>query len=145
MNLKFVIAICLAFLSDIAIGQTCALGVGTSDPDTVIEVFQLNNQQIEKLKAVKLAYTDNSQGIQEKIEKLLNEHPQSTPADLTLMAEKYNVLKEEMISLSLKSDEEVLTTFNQKQYERYLILCKETFQKPIVVTPTVYNDSIVKE
>ncbi len=145
MNLKFIIAICLVFASFIATGQTCALGVGTSNPDTVIEVFQLNNQQIEKLKAVKVAYVDGSQSIEQKIEKLLKEHPQSSPADLTLMAEKYNVLKEEMIALSLKSDEEVLTTFNQKQYERYLLLCKETYQRPIVVTPTVYNDSIVKE
>ena len=56
----------------------------------------------------------------------LNEEQQATMQEL--ISEEY--------------DKKLLSTFNERQYRRYVDLCSEVFRKPFLVTPTKYTDSI---
>ncbi|MFK5973314.1 MAG: hypothetical protein QM485_08530 [Flavobacteriaceae bacterium] len=76
-----------------------------------------------------------TKSIEDAIRTLLAEHPQSTPAELAVLADKYKVLQQKMVNVSKAADKKLITTFNEKQYQRYLNLCNEAFREPIRIIP----------
>ena len=75
----------------------------------------------------------------------MKRHPQRTVAELTVLAENYNVIRDSMERIQRMIDMRTLKLFNKKQYERYLELCGEAFRQPLRVIPMRYRDSIPQE
>lgn len=132
----------LVFLSASINAQNCTLDIGGKNTETMITVFQLNEGQVATMETLQRLLAVETGHLEEQIEKLLAEHPQSTQEELIKMAEKYKVLQQEIVTVSYESDKKFLSEFNAKQYERYLQLCRAAIRRPIAVVPKVYNDSI---
>jgi len=121
--------------------QDCTLDIGGKNSETIVTVFQLNESQIATMEALRGELEIETKVIEEQIEKLLAEHPQSKEEDLIVMGGKYKTLQQQMVKASYESDKKLLATFNSKQYERYLELCNAAIRRPIRVTPKIYEKS----
>jgi uncharacterized membrane-anchored protein YhcB (DUF1043 family) len=100
--------------------QACTLDIGGNNTRTIIEVFQLNKTQIGVMETLRGELEIKTKDLENQIEKLLAEHPQSTEEELIKLADKYKVLQQKMVSASYESDKKLLSQFNPKQYDRYL-------------------------
>ena len=105
----------------------------------------LDKEELAQEKEIEKGEWVSVPNMEEEIKKFFVEHPQSTEAEMIVLAEKYKKLQQKMVDLSKENDTKLLETFNAKQYERYKSLCNEAFRDPIHVIPTVYNDSIAPE
>ena len=137
--------VCLLFLSFTSEAQDCTLDIGGNNSEVVIGIFQLNEAQIATMERLAAELEIENKTVEDDIKKLLNEHPQSTTEDLMTLAGKYKKLQQKIIDASLAKEKELLSQFNEKQYERYLILCNEAFREPIRVVPLQINDTIDPE
>ncbi len=117
----------------------CTLDIGGKNAESVAKIFQLNESQKSKMEELRAEYSLTYKAIEDEMQKLLDEHPQSTPEELTTMAGKYKVLQEKAVMASRQIDKLLLSTFNQRQYGLYLSLCHEAFRRPIQVTPVIYD------
>ncbi len=140
-----ILCISLVFLSVPVHAQNCTLDIGGKNFKAIIDVFQLNEAQMATLETLQGELAVVTKSLEEQIEKLLAEHPQSTEEELIKLADKYKVLQQKIVTASYDSDKKLLSEFNAKQYERYLQLCKAAIRRPIAVVPKVYNDSIAPE
>lgn len=140
--LNYTSIVFLFLTSFVGLSQDCTLDAGGGNTDMIVSVFQLNANQTAKLESLKGDYGVKEKALQDEIESLLEKHPQSTPEELTRLGEKYAVLEQNLVTLSKTTDTELLQIFNERQYNRYLELCREAIRKPIVVKPVIYNDSI---
>ena len=122
--------------------QNCTLGVGGKNTETISKVFQLNEEQQATMQELIGELEIKNKLIDDQIKKLFDEHPQSTQEELETLAKKYKVLQQKMVIISEEYDKKLLSTFNERQYRRYVDLCSEVFRKPFLVTPTKYTDSI---
>lgn len=122
--------------------QDCTLDIGGKNGETLISVFQLNQTQIAQMETLSAELALTNKALEDDIQKLFDSHPQSTPEELTTLADKYRVLQQKMVDASWEADKKLLTIFNQKQYQRYLELCNEAIRKPIYVVPIGVKDSI---
>jgi len=99
----------------------------------IIQVFQLNDAQQEKLMnwlgELQLYHKEKA----DEIRQLFDTHPQQTTEELEQLAEKYKGLRDEIEANSRAMDLKLIATFNQKQYERYVALCREAGREPMVV------------
>ncbi|MBD0779123.1 hypothetical protein HPE56_15090 [Maribacter sp. ANRC-HE7] len=120
----------------------CILGVGITPDSTLIEIFQLNEEQTEKIRNWSAELKYRNELLNSQADNLLKRHPQSTPAELGVLAEKYGVIRDSMAIVQRLVDLRALKVFNDKQYERYLSLCEKAFRQPYRVVPTNYRDSI---
>ncbi|NNE78138.1 MAG: hypothetical protein HKN31_13830 [Pricia sp.] len=120
--------------------QECTLDLGGKNAETIIRIFQLNDSQITKMETLQADLEVKTKIVEDEIEKLLSEHPQSKEADLITLGDKYKVLQQKIVDACWESDKMLLSTFNVRQYERYLILCKEAFRRPISVVPMTYEE-----
>lgn len=144
MYLKaFVLVVVLFLIPFFSNAQECNLGVGGKNSETLIKVFQLNEMQSSKMEALDAELLIETKTLEDAIQKLFDTHPQSTPEELTKLSEKYKVLEHKLIEAHFKADKELLSTFNEKQYTRYLTLCNEALRRPIEVVPISSTDSIV--
>ena len=73
---------------------------------------------------------------------ILKRHPQSSEAELMVLAEKYTIIRDSISSVQRMIDIRTLKLFNLKQYQRYLELCNEAFRQPLRIVPANYQDSI---
>ena len=143
MNLKaFVSVFFFLFFTFVGSAQDCTLDIGGKNVEMVVKVFQLNESQITKMEAWGAELVLTNKAIEEDIQKMFDSQPQSTPEELTILAEKYRALKSKMVTNSREADKKLLETFNEKQYERYLQLCNEAIRTPIKVIPVGVRDSI---
>ena len=115
--------------------QECSLGIGATESDTIIQIFQLKEEQITNLEEFKAALEIETGLLDEERKNLFENHPQSTPEDLTALGAKYKVLEERMKQVFKKYDLKLLALFNEKQYQRYVTLCQEVSRQPLVVVP----------
>ena len=144
-NIVLFLGISLVCFTGSLQAQICTLDIGGKNAETMVTVFQLNEAQMTILEALQGELAVETKSINEQIEKLFAEHPQSTQEELIKLADKYKVLQQKMVTASYESDKKLLSEFNAKQYERYLQLCKAAIRRPISVVPKVYNDSIAPE
>ncbi|MGB6151450.1 MAG: hypothetical protein WBG48_05610 [Pricia sp.] len=140
-----ILSITLLLLTGSLQAQICTLDIGGKNAETMVTVFQLNEAQMAVLEALQGELAVETKSINDQIEKLLAEHPQSTQEELLKLADKYKVLQQKMVTASYESDKKLLSEFNAKQYDRYLQLCQAAIRRPIFVVPKVYNDSIAPE
>lgn len=123
--------------------QDCTLDIGGKNGDTLIQVFQMNEEQISQMETWRAELNVEIKVIEEEIQKLFDNHPQSTPAELTTLASKYKVFEQKIVDASRATDKNLLSIFNSKQYDRYLELCHEAIREPIQVVPLVLKDTVV--
>ncbi|MEX0275074.1 MAG: hypothetical protein AB3N16_11925 [Flavobacteriaceae bacterium] len=119
--------------------QTCTLDVGGGEVERLVNIFQLNGYQMGHLEEVRAQYGLDSRMIQDEIDRLFAEHPQDTREEMQALAEKYKVLQQRMQRMAVAADTEVLKTFNERQYQRYIELCQSVYRSPIHVVPTIYG------
>lgn len=144
MNLKIVVSfIVLVFMSSYGFGQDCTLDVGGKNSDILIKVFQMNEEQVTKMEALRAELEIETKVIEDEIQKLFDNHPQSTPEELMTLSNKYKVFQQNIVLASKATDKMLLSIFNEKQYDRYLELCREAIRKPIKVVPVRFKDTIV--
>ena len=131
-NFLFIIVL-LVFNYTAAQLSDCTLAVGGKDTEVIIQVFQLNDAQQEKLMnwlgELQLYHKEKA----DEIRQLFDTHPQQTTEELEQLAEKYKGLRDEIEANSRAMDLKLIATFNQKQYERYVALCREAGREPMVV------------
>ncbi|MEO1012483.1 MAG: hypothetical protein AAFX53_14350 [Bacteroidota bacterium] len=142
---RFFIFFGISFLISWAWGQDCTLDIGGADEDMMVQVFQLNEEQLRAMQGLKGDLLVKNKSTEEEIQILFEGHPQSTPEELQLLADKYRVLQQKMVGASRDCDTKFLAMLNQRQYERYLELCFEAFRKPIRVTPITPKKKEEKE
>lgn len=123
--------------------QDCTLDIGGKNGDTLIQVFQMNEEQRGQMETWRAELNVEIKVIEEEIQKLFDNHPQSTPAELTTLAGKYKVFEQKIVDASRATDKKLLSIFNSKQYDRYLELCHEAIREPIQVVPLVLKDTVV--
>jgi len=103
----------------------------------------MNEDQIRKMETLRAELEIETKVIEDEIQKLFDNHPQSTQEELITLSNKYKVFQEKIVMASASTDKMLLSTFNQKQYDRYLELCYEAVRKPIKVQPAIVRDTIV--
>ncbi|WP_281542691.1 hypothetical protein [Maribacter aestuarii] len=137
------ISLMFVFISSVAMAQAdCVLGVGLTDDATLIEVFQMNGMQQEKLANLGAELKYRNELLNDQLENVMKRHPQSNATELRQLADKYKGVVDSMAIIQTMIDKRVLALFNEKQYELYLSLCAEASRSPFIVVPAVYNDSI---
>ena len=134
MKLNHLFPILLFFVIFPSTGQTtdCTLGIGGKDTDTVIKVFQLSEEQLVQMEGWIQELKKSNEKIEEKIDDLLDEHPQSNEEELQILAAKFKVLRNEIIDNSKRCDEKLVGILNENQYKRYIALCNEAVRRPLI-------------
>ncbi len=136
MYSKAILTLVVTFFLFFSAGaQSCTLDIGGKDIDLIVKVFQLNEAQVETMEKLRAELEITTKTVEDDIQKLFDQHPQSSPEQLTTLAEKYKVLQQKLVDASYDSDRKLLETFNERQYERYLSLCMEALLDPIRVAP----------
>ncbi|MGB5428069.1 hypothetical protein [Eudoraea sp.] len=132
MKLKYY-SILLFFICFSSFGQTddCTLGIGGKDTETIINVFQLDDEQLVKMEAWIQELKKTNEVIEEQIDVLLEKHPQSNEEELRVLAEKFKPLRAQIIANSKIYDQKLLGILNEKQYQRYITLCTEAMRRPL--------------
>ncbi len=119
--------------------RDCMLGLGGSSSETIIQVFQLNKEQIQKLEQWTAELKISNKIYQDEITQLFETHPQSKTEELEALATKYKVLKDKVLANAKEYDMRLLALFNPKQYDRYLELCTEANRIPFQIIPEPYE------
>jgi hypothetical protein len=145
MVFNFSILLYLSAIGNLMAQEDCVLGVGITKNKTIIEVFQLNEEQAEQVTNYSAELKYRNEILNNQSKNIMKRHPQSTVAELKVLAEKYNVIRDSMESIQRMIDMRTLKLFNKKQYTRYLELCGEAFRQPFRVIPMSYRDSIPQE
>lgn len=115
--------------------RDCMLGIGGSNSETIIQVFQLNEEQTRQLEEWQAELAMTNKVYQEDIRILFDTHPQSSTKDLERLASKYKVLKDQILENARAYDVKMLKLFNPRQYDRYRELCASAGRVPYDVTP----------
>lgn len=131
----FSLSVFFIFLMPICAQQDCSLGIGITDTDILVQVFQLRPEQKARLEEFQAAVSKEIQLVDEEIETLFEAHPQSTPEDLIAFGTKHKVLEDRVKDIFRKYDLKLLALFNEKQYQRYISLCEEVSRQPLVAVP----------
>lgn len=130
---KYKIFIVLLFTCFLGKAQDCVLEIGGKHYETIVSVFQLNEEQKLKVEEWRAELSVEAKLINEEAEKLFETHPQDTPEELTVLGQKYNVLKQRLLDVTIKYDKKLVGSFNEKQKERYAQLCKAASRRPLIV------------
>ena len=117
--------------------QECFLGIGGKDNETITEVFQLNEEQKEKLKQWSAELKVRNDILKDQAKYLMKQHEASSPEVLMTVSTKYKGLLDSMRQNLRMLDTRMLSVFNDKQYNRYLELCGLLALRPIYVNRSV--------
>jgi oligoribonuclease (3'-5' exoribonuclease) len=133
MKLKYYCSILLLFIFLTSMGQTadCTLGIGGKDTETIIKVFQLSEEQLVKMEGWIQQLNKSNELIEEQIDVLLDQHPQSNEEELQVLAEKFKPLRAQIIANSRICDQKLIGILNENQYRRYIDLCTEAIRRPL--------------
>ncbi len=105
--------------------QICILDLGSKYSEQIKQVFQLKEAQITAIDQFKVQLNKEITILQAKVKSLLETHPQSNPDELLVLAKKHKELEDQMFDATVLYDQKLISLFNEKQYERYVLLCNE--------------------
>lgn len=117
--------------------EECILGIGGQDDEVIEEVFQLNDDQKEKMKNWGAELKIRNEILKDQAGYLLKKSEQSSPEDLIAMSYKYKDILDSMKQNVRMLDKRLLSIFNDKQYNFYLELCNQLSLLPIYVDRSV--------
>ncbi len=125
------LAIAMQCLVVVVSAQDCTLDLGGTNLETIIKIFQLNDAQANLVERWQAELQLQMKLIEGEANALLAKQPQRTEEELLALAQKYKVLQDKMTLLSASYDKKLLRELNDKQYERYVSLCKEAVRTPL--------------
>ena len=114
--------------------QDCALGIGGTPPEQIAEFFQLEDWQQQRMHTWVAALEAENAPLQQKLDSLLQAHPQETPEQLTALGQKFEAIKERMVGNSLRYDRLLLGIFRPGQYRKYEAICQDVGRVPLEPT-----------
>ncbi len=117
--------------------EDCYLGIGGRDDERIVSVFQLTEAQTEQLRNWGAELKVRNEYLENQAQSLLKNHPQSTTEDIVKMSDAFKVLLDSMKSNMRMLDQRLLSTFNEEQYNLYILLCTEILRNPIYVNRSV--------
>ncbi len=117
--------------------QDCLLGIGGKDNETILEVFQLNEEQQEKMRNWSAELKIRNDILKDQAKHLIKKHEESSPEVLMTVSLKYKGLLDSMKQNLRMMDARMLSIFNDRQYKRYLDLCHQLTLRPIHVERSV--------
>ena len=115
----------------------CYLGIGGKDDERITEVFQLSEEQVEKLRNWGAELKFRNEIFELRAKSLLKNHAQASPEDLLKMSYDYKAILDSMTANMRMLDKRMLSTFNDKQYNLYIMLCNQLSRSPIYTTRSV--------
>lgn len=130
---KITLILFFLFAISVSAQNDCFLGVGGKDDETIVEVFNLDEEQIRNLKnwGAELKYRNEIFVI--RAEYLLKNHANSSHEDLLKMSYTYRGHLDSMRSNLRMIDKRMLSTFSNEQYNLYIQLCNSVLLSPIFV------------
>jgi hypothetical protein len=117
-----------------ATAQDCALGMGGTPPEQIAEFFQLEDWQQQRMHTWVAALEAENAPLQQKLDSLLQAHPQETPEQLTALGQKFEAIRERMVGNSLRYDRLLLGIFRPGQYRKYEAICQDVGRVPLEPT-----------
>ncbi len=117
--------------------QECLLGVGGEDDETIAEVFQLNEEQLENLRNWSAELKIRNEILQNQADYFLKKHAESSPEELLKVSAEYKGIIDSMRQNVRMMDKRLLTILNPKQYEFYVELCSKLTLRPIHINRSV--------
>jgi len=117
--------------------KDCVLGVGGKDDATIVKTFQFSEEQQEKLRnwAAELKFRNEIYFIRAK--RLLKNHPHSSHEDLLKLSYEYRAVLDSIDGNIRLIDKRMMGTFNDEQYNLYILLCNTAQLSPIFVNRLV--------
>lgn len=118
--------------------QDCALGLGGTDPKQIVAFFDLEPWQEQRMQRWLDSLAVKNGPLQVRLDSLLKVHPQHTPEELTALGQKYEAIKEEMVSNSQMYDRLLLGILLPRQYRKYEAMCREVSRLPLEPTSEAF-------
>lgn len=109
----------------------CTLGMGGTDQETIIQVFQLTENQQAQMEEWSAELQLYRKDLDARLQHLFESEPQQSMEELQKLATKYQVLKEEAEATSMAFDRKLLSIFDERQYRQYVALCREAGREPM--------------
>ena len=115
----------------------CVLGVGGRDDETITKVFELTEEQQERLKSWSAELKVRNELLEDRAKYLMKKHEESSPEVLVTISQEYKKLVDSMRQNIRMMDKRLLTIFNDVQYDRYMKLCNQMSLRPIYINRSV--------
>lgn len=115
----------------------CLLGVGGPDGDAIAEIFQLSGAQREKLQGWGAELKQRNKLLRERAEVLMERNRRVNPDELLKVSIAYKAILDSMERNVVIMDSRMLALFNERQYERYRLLCQELSLRPIPINRSI--------
>ncbi|WP_339143308.1 hypothetical protein [Croceitalea sp. MTPC5] len=114
--------------------EECYLGIGGKDDEVITKVFQLTDAQVKNLTNWGAELKFRNEIYELKLEHLLKKHAQSSPEDLMKMSITYKAYLDSISGNMMLLDKRMLSTFNDEQYNLYIMLCNQLLRSPIATS-----------
>ena len=86
LSISFLIFLQLLFINGIMAQDDCILGVGITEDQTLIDIFQLNEAQTEKFMNFSAELKYRNELLNNQADNILKRHPQSSEAELMVLS-----------------------------------------------------------
>ena len=113
------------------------MGIGGKDDETLKKVFELTEEQVEKMRNWGAELQFRNEIFEMRAENLLRNHAQSSPEDLLKMSFEYKALLDSMENNMRLLDRRMLGIFTDAQYNLYIMLCNHVYRSPIYALRSV--------
>jgi len=117
--------------------EDCFLGIGGKDDEIIKTVFELTENQVQKMRDWGAELKFRNEIFEIRAEKLLKTHAQSSPEDLMKMAIEYKALLDSMQNNIKLLDKRLLGMFTDEQYNLYILLCNQVNRSPMYTSRSV--------
>ncbi len=117
--------------------EDCFLGIGGKDDETIKAVFELTEDQVEKMRNWGAELQFRNEIFERRAEDLLKNHAQSSLEDLMRMSYEFKALLDSMENNMKRLDQRMLGIFTNEQYNLYIMLCNEVYRSPIYAARSV--------
>lgn len=111
--------------------EDCFLGIGGKDDETIKAVFELTEDQVEKMRNWGAELKFRNEIFEMRADNLLKNHAQSSPEDLMKMSYEFKALLDSMENNMRLLDQRMLGIFTDDQYNLYIMLCNQVYRSPI--------------
>lgn len=132
--------ICFVFFLSIIFCQAqeeCFLGMGGKNDEDIVEVFQLDELQREKMANWSAELKVRNDILKDQAKYLLKKNVDGSPEQLMEISYQYRTLLDSMRQNLRMLDTRLLSIFNDSQYNLYIELCQGVSMRPIYVDRSV--------
>ncbi|MEM8928169.1 MAG: hypothetical protein AAGC45_08190 [Bacteroidota bacterium] len=117
--------------------EDCFLGIGGKDDETIKAVFELTEDQVEKMRNWGAELEFRNEIFERRAKNLLKNHAQGSPEDLMNLSYEFKALLDSMENNIKRLDKRMLGIFTNEQYNLYIMLCNQVYRSPIYAVRSV--------